>query len=176
MGKSKLIACIVEGTAERVIIEKLLNANRLVFTRKNLLDEELLRVRNAKRFEEMYLGKSFATKISVYRILDSKTEEFRLRKIYKDKVDVINVITAPEIEILVILNENKYDDYLKYKSRLKPSEYCSQILGMKNVKSKDFVQKYFDDVNALEAVIRDYKRKHKFSKGEYCLADILRRK
>ena len=34
------------------------------------------------------------------RILDSRREEFRLSKAYEQKVDVVNVITAPEIEIL----------------------------------------------------------------------------
>lgn len=171
---SKIVACIVEGTAERVIIEKLLEADKLIFSRKELLDQELLRCRDARTFEERYLGKSFESRISVYRILDSKKEEFKLRKIYQHKVDVINVITAPEIEILVIIKEGKYHDYCKYKSKLKPSKYCSQKLGISNVKSKDFVEKYFSDVTELEAAIKEYKSKHKFSKGEFCLANILR--
>lgn len=29
------------------------------------------------------------------------------------KIDVINVITAPEIEMLIILNEGKYAEYKK---------------------------------------------------------------
>lgn len=164
----------MEGTAERVIIERLLDAKRLIFSREELLDGELLRSRNARTFEERYLGKSFKSEIIVYRILDSKNEEFKLRKIYQDKVDVINVITAPEIEILVIIKEGKYHDYCKYKSKLKPSEYCSQKLNISNVKSKDFVEGYFSDVAELEAVIKDYKSKHKFSKGELCLSDILK--
>ena len=103
MTESKLIACIVEGTAERVIITKLLGAERLIFSKEELLDEELLRSRNARIFEERYLRKSFESKIKVYRILDSKKENFKLSPMYKNKVDVIYVITAPEIEILVII-------------------------------------------------------------------------
>lgn len=105
MTNDNLIACIVEGTAERVIMNKLLENDKLIFSKADLLDQELLKCRSPKQFEERYLGKSFKSKISVYRILDSRSEEFRLRKIYANKVDVINVITAPEIEILVIIEE-----------------------------------------------------------------------
>ena len=94
--------CIVEGTAERVIMDKLLENNKLIFSKRELLDQELLKCRNARHFEDRYLGKRFDSKISVYRILDSRREDFKLRKAYVNKVDVINVITAPEIEILVI--------------------------------------------------------------------------
>ena len=36
------------------------------------------------------------------KILDSRREEFRLSKAYEQKIDVVNVITAPEIEMLII--------------------------------------------------------------------------
>ncbi len=49
-------------------------------------------------------------KISVIRILDSRRENFKLSKAYANKVDVINVITAPEIEMLIIFNEDKYKE------------------------------------------------------------------
>ena len=174
MTESKLIACIVEGAAERVIITKLLGAERLIFSKKELLDEELLRSRNARIFEERYLRKSFDSKIKVYRILESKKENFKLSPMYKNKVDVINVITAPEIEILVIIKEGKFDDYCKHKSILKPSEYCSQKLKISNVKSKSFLDGYFSDIDELVSVIKEYKSKHKFSKNEICLADIIK--
>lgn len=173
MTNNNLIACIVEGTAERVIIENLLRNNKLIFSKEDLLDQELLRCRSSKQFEERYLGKDFTSLITVYRILDSKTEKFKLRKIYESKVEVINVITAPEIEILVIIKENKYSDFNKYKSQMKPSEYCKQILRMSRVKSKKFLENYFSDPNELEQIIRKYKSL-KDLKKEKCLADILK--
>ena len=50
-------------------------------------------------------------KISVIRILDSRRENFKISKAYEYMVDVINVITAPEIEMLIIFNEQKYSKY-----------------------------------------------------------------
>ena len=44
-------------------------------------------------------------------MLDSRRENFRLSRPYCDEVDVINVITAPEIGMLIILNEGKYDQF-----------------------------------------------------------------
>ena len=102
-----LVACICEGAAERAIINKLIDENKLIFERSDLLDKEVLRCRNAREFEDRYLGKGFNKKITVFRILDSRRENFNLRAAYKDKVDVINIITAPEIEMLVIINEDK---------------------------------------------------------------------
>lgn len=107
------VACIVEGGAERAIIDILLDNNILCFGRDRLLDGELIRTRSSRDFEERYLRKGFDGSITVLRVLDSRRERFALRKEYAPKVNVINVITAPEIEMLVILNENKYSDFKK---------------------------------------------------------------
>ena len=96
------IACICEGSAETAIIDVLVDNNLLIFTREDMLEENVIRCRSAKTFEERFLRKGFKDQISVIRILDSRREEFRLSKAYEKKVDVINVITAPEIEMLII--------------------------------------------------------------------------
>lgn len=46
---SKYIACICEGTAEQVIINILLDNNKLIFDRKNLLEEDVLRSRSGQK-------------------------------------------------------------------------------------------------------------------------------
>ncbi len=176
----RLVACIVEGTAEKVIITKLLEAGKLVFSKEELLEGKLLKSRSGREFESRHLRKSFNSKITVYRILDSRNEQFNLSKLYQRKIDVINVITAPEIEILVIIKEGKLDDFYKYKSKIKPSTYCKEKLNKPKVKSEDFVEKYFSDVEELEDIIREYKSKYKKSKHkpskELFLADILKQK
>nr|WP_294469939.1 hypothetical protein [uncultured Sellimonas sp.] len=107
MNLSKYKACICEGAAEAAIIDILVDHNLLIFSRSEMLDEKVIRCRSAKQFEERYLRKGFEEPISVVRILDSRREQFRLSKAYKHKVDVINVITAPEIEMLIIHNEGE---------------------------------------------------------------------
>ena len=103
MELTKYIACICEGAAEQAIIELLLDNGKLIFTRDNLLDGEILRCRSAKNFEKQHLRKGFTEQITVLRILDSRGENFKLSKAYEHKIKVVNVITAPEIEMLVMM-------------------------------------------------------------------------
>ena len=172
MKLTKYIACICEGAAEKAIMELLLDADKLTFTRDDLLDGELIRCRSAKNFEEQYLRKGFTEKITVLRILDSRREQFKLGKAYEHKVEVINIITAPEIEMLVILNEGMYGDYKK--SGEKPSDFCKIHLRYSGVKSAGFVKRYFADVDMLIASIAEYKRVSNIPRGEYSLSDLLK--
>lgn len=153
MELSKYVACICEGTAEQAVIEILLNENKLIFTYDNMLEGEVIRCRNAKKFEAQYLRKGFNEKITILRILDSRRENFNLSKAYVDKIDAINIITAPEIEMLVIFNEGKYNDYKK--SGKKPSEFCKSYLKYHNVKDSEFLKVYFKDVDSLVSAIKD---------------------
>ena len=173
MANDKIIACICEGNAESVIVNKLMDAGKLIFSRDELLDNEVLRCRNARKFEDRYLGKGFTKKITVYRILDSRREDFKLRKAYESKVDVINVITAPEIEMLIIIHKGKYSEYCKVKSHTKPSESCKDTLKLPSVKSTEFITDYFSDINDLLSAIKEYKRLSNIPKNETCLADLL---
>ena len=89
VGLGDYIACIVEGGAERAIIDILLDNNSLCFGRDRLLDGELIRTRSSRAFEERYLRKGFKGSITVLRILDSRKERFALRKEYEHKVNII---------------------------------------------------------------------------------------
>lgn len=165
-------ACICEGSAENAIIDILLDHDLLIFSREEMLEEEVIRCRDGKRFEEKYLRKGFTDKISVIRILDSRHENFKLSKAYAHKVDVINVITAPEIEMLIIFNEDKYREFKK--SGKKPSIFCKEDLKMADVKAYDFVKKYFGNPSVLVAAIKKYHEMSKIQKGEYTLLDLLK--
>ena len=172
MSKSKIIACICEGGAEHAIMDILLKNDVLRFQKKDLLDEKIIRTRSASEFQNVYLKKNFTSKITLYRILDSRRENFNLGKLYKDKVEVINVVTAPEIEMLIIHNENKYGDFKK--SSKKPSEYCKENLKMHEVKSYKFTEKYFSDIYILTNAIKTHRRMSKIQKNEITLFDLLK--
>lgn len=166
------VACICEGSAEYAIMELLLDDDKLIFTREQLLEEEIIRQRSGKKFETRYLRKGFTEKITVLRILDSRNENFKLSKAYKDKVAVIDIITAPEIEMLIIFSEKKYAGFKK--SRMKPSEFCKVVLRLSSVKSYEFVKGYFSDTNKLLESIREYQRVSNIPKGENTLFDLLK--
>ena len=176
IASSDYIACICEGKAEKAIIDLLLEHDKLKFKKEKLVEEKPILERNAKKFEERYLKKAYSEKILVLRILDSHSEakNFNLSKAYKDKVKVINVITAPEIEMLIIINERKYNDYIKVKSSVKPSEYCKNQLKINYVKTYDFVKEYFGNINILLSAIAEYNRLCNKKNKEYRLYDILK--
>ena len=94
--------------------------------------------------------------------------------LYKDKVEVINVITAPEIEMLIIFKENKYSDFKR--TGKNPSDYCKQNLKYPNVKSYKFVKNYFSDIKILLEAIEQYRRKSKIPKKEMTLFALLAEK
>lgn len=172
---NNIIACICEGAAEDVIVNILLDADKLIFTREELLDNTVIRTRGAQHFERIYLNKDFGGRtITIYRILDSRKENFNLSKVYKRKVEVINIITSPEIEMLVIIKEGEYKNYLKYKNKMKPNEYCKNILKLPKVKSNKFISAYFSCTDDLVNVILEYKEVSNRPKGEKCLADLIK--
>lgn len=169
---NKYIALISEGSSEEAILDLLLDNDLLIFKRSDLLEEEVIRSRSGLTFEERYLRKGFNDKISILRVIDSRNEQFKISKAYKDKVDVINIITAPEIEMLIILNENKYKEFKK--SNKKPSTFCKENLKMKYVKTYDFVYNYFSNTNSLINSIKEYNRISNTKDNEYTLLDIIK--
>lgn len=172
MNLTKYVACICEGGAERAIIDILLESNLLIFSNDDLIDNKVIRKRSARYFEDNYLRMEYDDKVSVVRILDSKNEAFSLRTAYKDKVKVINVVTAPEIEILIILSEGRYDDFKK--SRKKPSNYCKEDMDIGYTKSYDYTYKYFNDANKLLKAINEYSRITRKSTDYFNLKDIIK--
>lgn len=172
MDLSDYKAVICEGAAEAAIIDILVDHNLLIFSREEMLEERVLRCRSGRTFEERYLRKGFSAQISVIRILDSRREEFKLSKAYAGKVSVVNVITAPEIEMLIIHSEGKYERFKQ--SGKKPSDFCKMDLKMRDVKSYDFVKSYFNDAGKLVDAIMKYRKIANIPKEEYSLADLLK--
>lgn len=174
-----LIACIVEGKAEKAIIDMLLDHNKLIFTREQLLEEKPILTRGAVNFAEHYLGHSLDRQVSIIRILDSRSEQFKLgdiQKSYLNKIDrkhIYNVVTHPEIEILIIIHANKFQDFQKVKSQEKPSVFCKKI-DKHYKKSEKYWSEYFNEIDDLVRAIQDYYKYQKISKTEYTLKDLLK--
>ncbi len=74
--------------------------------------------------------------------------------------------------MLVIFNERKYTDFKK--SNKKPSEFCKSDLRYSNIKSAEFVKKYFENADVLMNAIREYKRVSNIKHGEHSLLDLLK--
>ena len=83
-----------------------------------------------------------------------------MSKAYEQKIDVVNVITAPEIEMLIIHAEGAYDQFKR--SGKKPSEFCKTNLRMHDVKSYDFVKQSFSNPQLLVKAIKEHRRTAKY--------------
>lgn len=174
LSNSSLIACIGEGGAEHTILNILLDNGRLIFNRGQLIDETILRRISVKDFEKKYLRRDYDQKITIIRVIDSRSEKFKLSKAYSCQVEIVNVITTPEIEILIIIGEGKYNEYTKNKT-MKPSTYCKTILKLKYVKSPDFIRNYFSNPDRLIRCITEYQHLHKSKNKEATLYDLIKK-
>lgn len=177
------VICISEGSAEEVIIKKLFNNDKLIFKNGDIYGEDKLirsfsRTRPSRKFAKENLEMDYGERhINILRILDSKTENFNLGKIYEERVNsgeirIFNILTRPEIEMLIIINEGYYEKFTNKTKGLNANVYCKNEFNMKQVKSNDFVSSYFYDIEILVNSIREYKRLHS-EKDEYCLFDLL---
>mgnify|MGYP004702373339 CR=1 FL=1 len=172
--KNEIVACICEGAFERIVMEVLLDADCLEFSWCDLLEGDLVDLRNARRFTERYLHRDYGeTHIRIIRILDSRSERFDIPEFFQGKISRIqSYFTRPEIEILVIIHEACYDEYTKKYAKMKPSVYCKSILAYPNVKRAHFVQKYFNGVEKLIYALKRYKELRGHT--ELCIYDLLK--
>jgi hypothetical protein len=171
---ASLIACLCEGGAETAIMNLLLDHDRLIFRREQLIEEKVLPRCSGKVFEKRYLSQEYDQPIVILRIIDSRKENFRLDKAYcRQVLTVMDVVTAPEIEMLVIAGMGQLDSYSR-SGYEKPSEYCTQVLKLADVKKPAFIACYFSDPDLLVDSIRKYAHFHQRPRGKYLLADLLK--
>ena len=152
------IAIIVEGAAEEAIINVLLNNDKLIFTRNELIDDGPIRMRKSENFEKHILDFGFPDTFDIYRVLDSKNEKFKISSAFKFKVGkIVELYTTPEIEMLFIVFNNDYD---RSREKIKPSVFCKQNYhDVGNIKSREDVYNFWNQQpDELVAVIREYAR------------------
>ncbi|NVO88370.1 hypothetical protein HWN39_07610 [Lactobacillus rhamnosus] len=161
MDNIEWIAIIAEGGAEYALMTLLLDHHCLKFERQDLLEQDIIRTRSALQFQKKHLDRAMDRKVHIYRILDSRREHFKLGIPYQKRVSKIEALyTRPEIEILYIINEGKYETFKK--GNTKPHEYVRrQLANMPkgNIKSKDYVTAYWEpQLERLIETIREYAR------------------
>lgn len=170
------IICSCEGTAEEDVINWLLDEDKLLFSRKNLVGEhrgKVTRLRTAKKIENKILGFDFDKSVVIFRIIDSKNEKFQLGNLYRESCGVVNYVTNPEIEILIITINGDLQKYMKKFSRIKASEYAKDEYKIKNIKQKGTFREVFgNDVNLLVEALKEHKRVK--GKNHLTIYDLIR--
>ena len=167
VGYHPLFVC--EGTAEQVIVDKLLKSDVLVFPAEDVLD--ITRTRKAADIEDGFLSYDYDWPVCIVRVLDSRKEGFRLGKLFSARFPVANVVTHPEVEILAIIREGEWGRWQR--SGKRPSDYCKQDLKMRGIKAMTFLERYWDVESITRAAI-EYRRVSDIPRHEICLADLIR--
>jgi hypothetical protein len=168
---SSLVLFSCEGKAERLILSKLRQEKRLLCPGESIVDFTSLR--SADSIENRYLGLDYDQQLIIVRVLDSRSERFKLSRLYRGRFPVFSVYTRPEIEMLAIIKEDRFVEYDKVKSRVKPSQFCKEALGIARIKDTAFLDTYWN-ADELSRAIREYRRIKQIKSGELCLADILK--
>lgn len=170
------IICSCEGAAEEDVINWLLDEDKLLFSREQLVYKKVTRIRSVKEIENKFLNLDYGDKsVVIFRIIDSRNEKFTLGNLFRDRFDVINYNTNPEIEILMII---KMGDLQKYtnqsgKSKLKPSEHATKHYKLKKIKQSGTIKEFFNhEIEPLVNSIREHKSK--IGKGHFTICDLLK--
>ena len=158
------ILIMTEGNNELAFVNVLLEKGILKFKKEELLMEDVYHARQitGELMGYIQLLPSGDT-VSIYRIGDKLSDKLIVpTNILSEKIkDKYDISTTPEFEVLFLLNENLYDDYLKVKSIKKPSEFYKE--HNKNYKKQSsFVKKYFESMTNDEIIklIELYVMKH----------------
>lgn len=154
-------------------METLLDNHCLIFDRSNLVDRDITRIRTAEKIQNRFLNREFSKPVSIIRILDSRSERFRLGKLYQQRFSIYPIYTRPEIEMLMALAENQYQAFRK--SKKKPSDFMAGYLPHSHIKARSFLQTYYSDVDKLLHAIHLYSL-DAGHKGEYSLYHLLKDK
>ncbi|MBQ5988459.1 MAG: GNAT family acetyltransferase [Oscillospiraceae bacterium] len=176
-----LIMC--EGPNELEIMNILLENELLIYTEDDLLGTVPY---FARQIDSSPMVKSALTEypyndVAIIRIGDKQSEELQISKCFSEKISggISKYCTLPELEVLLIISEGLWNEYLKVKSKEKPKSFAKKNIKFNRKKydnSSLFYKNYYgDSPEKLVAAIKEYKQKHSsHKKDELYLADILK--
>lgn len=171
---------MTEGTTELAFLDVLLEKHILKFDKEELLMEEMY---NSRQIDGEIIGfiqiLSYQDKVFIYRVGDGLKDKLTIpTTILPEKIaGIVDISTTPEFEILFILNENLYDEFLKVKSNTKASSFY-KMYNKRYKKQYKFVYDYFSKLSKEEIInlIDLYVRKHgkTLKKGQKTLKELIK--
>ena len=176
-----LVMC--EGPNEKAVVDMLLDAECLEFTRDDLVN---LTVYHARQLTAPIIKTAlsiYTDEFAVYRIGDSLTDKLPVPADYQGRIKgVRKFCTKPELEMLLIIAEGKEAEFEKVKAgkrKMKAKDFCKANVVHNRKRydnSTQFYRDYFgSDIGTLVEVIKKYKQSHgAHKKDEEYLADLLK--
>lgn len=177
------ILLMCEGLNEEVLLNILLDANVLRFTRDDLIGRRVYPVRQLSNPTIKTELKHYGQPVKVYRVGDKQNDKLIIPKDINNIVfnnEIYKFCTKPELEILLILNEGLLKEFEKVKSIESPKSFAKKNIkynGKKYDQSSLFLKNYYGGKNVINLVknIKQYKKYKKHNvKDELYLADLLK--
>ena len=176
-----LVMC--EGPNEKAVVEMLLDAGRLEFSKDDLVG---LNVYHARQLTSSIIKTNlsiYTGDFKVYRIGDTLTDKLSVPLDYKERIkEIRKFCTKPELEILLLIADGKDAEFEKVKAgkdRKGPKSFCKTKVVYNHKRYDNSTQFYLDyfgsDIDLLVTAIKKYKQKHgAHKKDEEYLADLLK--
>jgi len=175
------IACFVEGSSEKAIMDLLIDNDGLAFTRDNLADEQFLSMQEISKKNIDQFSQRILSQVNRDDKMDIIIVQYRgifpkFPSIYQEKVGNIYVVqTKTEIEMLMIHAEGLFSEYQKVKSKQTPKAFLSNELKLpeKTITSYKYLQKYFTPGMLVQAIL-SHSQAARNSKDILQLRDLLK--
>ena len=173
-----LILC--EGLNEVCIINLLLKYDKLKFKIDDLVALKPFQARQLSNPTIQSELKIYNKPVKVLRIGDTQRDKFGIPKLLKDivlKEQIFKYCTLPELEILIIINEGLYKEFIKAKE--KPKVFAKRKIVYKGIRynqTNDFLEMYYGGkrIEMLVKNLKEYKKLKKHNKDELYVADLLK--
>lgn len=175
-----LIMC--EGPNEKAIIDMLLDAGKMKYTRDDLLGLTPYHARQLNSSAVKGNLNLYPGKVCVLRVGDTMTDKLKIPPEYRDKIDSVEkYCTKPELEMLLIHAEGLEKEFEKVKSgkkRMKAKDFCKENVVYNRTRynnSTQFFLDYFgDSIETLTDAIKTYHKKNgSHKKDEHYLSELL---
>lgn len=168
-----------EGTAEEDVLDLLRREKRLCLPEDRCFFEHGgTRTQSGKeRLIRDILSQDFDGPVAVPYIHDSIHERWKVRKplaalMKLREIEILNIITAPEIEVLYIISRRDLFQRWNRGIKEKPSDFCKRVLKRSDLKRRGVFIGLFDSTDDLISACREY-RSHHVIKGQLTLADLI---
>lgn len=177
------IVLMCEGHNEEVLLNLLLDADKLKFNRDDLIGLRPYPIRQLNNPTIKNELKHYGLPVKVYRVGDKQNDKLFIPKELRNIIangEIYKYCTKPEIEILLIINENLFKDYEKVKNIESPKTFAKKKIklnGKKYDQSSEFYKEYYggNNINNLVKNIKKYKTyKRQHNRDELYLSDLLK--
>lgn len=185
---------MVEGASEKAIMDLLINNNKLIFPFRSIIQSSdgttVQDYLNELDYANNFLSHGFNKPVNIHVVLDSTNRKFKKLESNRLISTVRYYITREEIEAIHLYKHTEWlEGYMTFKNnksnrkggskQIKPSTFFKQELGIKNIKTYDYIYKLWEDdidglIKAIDNVKTDMAKRQKLKSGQNYLADIIK--